>query len=518
MTRTSSHPAHPGDAAPAIVVGSGLAGLATALELAPMPVVLVTRGRLDTPGSTAWAQGGLAAALGPDDSPLQHARDTVAAAAGLGDPQLAAEVAAAAPQAVARLRAWGVAFDRGPDGRERLGREAAHSRARVLHLNGDGSGAGILAALIRSVRATPSIRVLEYSAATALLQDDQGRVAGVRLRRHGRPAEDLPGRAVVLATGGAGGLFAATTNPLAAWGAGLWLAGQAGAVLRDLEFVQVHPTALDLPADPLPLASEALRGAGVRLVDGSGAPLSEDGAAIDLAPRDVVARAVAGARAAGRSVCLDTPGAVAAGLDLAARFPGFLRRCRAAGLDPLSRPVPVRPAAHYHMGGIKVDGRGRSSVPGLWACGEVACTGLHGANRLASNSLLEAVVFAAHVAADVAGAPAQPPATSAAPAGPDLPPAADVGVRRVLDRALGPVRDGAGLRRALVALAAHQGPDAELARVFAVAALRRPGSVGAHVRSDADPAARPRAAPRGLTLAQARRLAAEHCEEATPYP
>ncbi|MBL29377.1 MAG: L-aspartate oxidase [Rhodospirillaceae bacterium] len=505
-----------------IVVGSGIAGLATALELRPLPVLLVTGGALEAPGSTVWAQGWIAAAIGDDDEPALHAADTLAAGAGLSDRDIAVRVAAQAPERIARLIEWGVPFDRDADGVLARGTEAAHSRARILHAGGDRSGAAILKALADVVRATPSITIMEHAVAEDLL--GTGRVTGVRVRR-GREVFSVHGRAVVLATGGAGALYAATTNPPSSWGAGLAMAARAGAVMRDLEFVQFHPTAIDLMVDPLPLASEAIRGEGVPLIDDRGAPVMAGIAGGDLAPRDVVARAVFQAIAGGRTVLLDTPRAM--GGRFAKRFPGIDARCKAAGLVPASLPIPVRPAAHYHMGGIRVDGRGRSSLPGLWACGEVAATGLHGGNRLASNSLLEAVTFSAWIADDIKGeaVPALEPAVgpqSAPSVG--LSDADKVGLsdlRRLMERDVGVVRDGEGLARAVATLSGlvrRSGTSERLRRqaqvslMIALAALHRTESCGAHSRRDAPRA--PSSPPRhqDITLVEAETAAASFAE------
>jgi L-aspartate oxidase len=477
---------------PVVIVGGGIAGLMTALYLAPLPCVLLTRAALGEGSATGWAQGGLAAAVGPDDDPALHAADTLGAADGLADPAVAARVAAAAPQAVADLERFGVVFDRdeaGAGGGYRLSLEAAHGRRRVVHATGDGTGRAVSEALVAAVRRTPSIAVVEGAVATSLLVED-GRVVGVALEDADGRAGVLAAPGVVLATGGVGGLYAATTNPLGARGDGLLLAARAGAVLRDLEFVQFHPTAADIGGDPMPLASEALRGEGAILIDDRGERFMAGLPGQELSPRDVVARAVFARRAAGRTVFLD--GQAAIGDDFERRFPKIYRVCRTAGLDPAREPIPVRPAAHYHMGGVAVDGRGRSSVEGLWACGEVASTGLHGANRLASNSLIEGAVFARFVAEDLRGQTFQEVASSHRPqlpgrAGPALrPPHA---VRRILDGRVGVVRDEDGLRRAIAdLLRLSAGPQAEAgalaALMIAVAALERRESRGGHFRSD----------------------------------
>ncbi|MGY2048564.1 L-aspartate oxidase [Methylobacterium sp. JK268] len=484
-----------------IVVGAGVAGLATALRLAPLPVTLVTAAPLGEGTATAWAQGGIAAAIGEDDAPALHAADTLAAGAGLSDPDTARQVAEAGPGAVAWLAELGLAFDRTPSGALALGLEAAHGRRRIVKAGGDATGRAVLLTLRRAALASPAIVPL-VGHAVALLRDANGRVAGLRVASGARTT-DLPARAVVLATGGIGGLYGATTNPAGAVGSGLALAARAEAVLRDVEFVQFHPTAIAVPGEgPLPLATEALRGEGAVLVDAAGGRVMAGIAGADLAPRDVVARAIFSRRAAGAAVFLD-----ARRVDVARRFPTVAALCREAGFDPAMDPIPVRPAAHYHMGGLRVDARGRTSLPGLWACGEVASTGLHGANRLASNSLLEALAFAPVIAADIAafaGRPGRGHAAEAPPAPDTLPE-----IRALMERAVGVVREEAGLARALRRLArldAAGSPEAAVALLVAAAALRRRESRGAHWRADHPAQEAPRHAE--ITLSEARRLAA----------
>ena len=350
--------------------------------------------------------------------------------------------------------------------------------------------------LVAELRRTPSVTVLEGVDAEDLLLRD-GAVVGLAARR-GAERLRITASAVVLATGGLGGLYARTSNPLGARGDGLAIAARAGARLADLEFVQFHPTALDLGVDPMPLATEALRGEGAVLVNSLGERFMQGLHPLaDLAPRDVVARAIFRERAAGRRVFLDARAAL--GGSFAERFPTVYAACRQAGLDPATQPMPVAPAAHYHMGGIAVDGEGRSSVPGLWAVGEVAATGLHGANRLASNSLLEALVFGERAARDIGGlAPSTAPLAGVAGgehcAGPEDAAALDR-LRRTMDEDVGVERDAAGLSRAVAAfapLAAGQGTAAgqalrnaaTAALLVAVAALGREESRGGHFRSD----------------------------------
>lgn len=480
-----------------IVVGAGLAGVATALHLAPLPVLLI--GPPPRTAASSMAQGGIAAATGPDDDPALHAADTCAAGAGLCDPDIVARVTGAGPRIVRQLLSWGVPFDRAGDGTLARGLEAAHGRPRILHAGGDATGWTVLETLTARMAAAPHITRCELQAFR--LEESGGRVTGLwALAADGGPLF-LPARAVVLATGGLGGLYAATTNPPGARGSGLALAARAGAVLRDLEFVQFHPTAIATGRDPMPLATEALRGAGAVLVDGAGRRLMDGTPQGDLAPRDVVARALHHARIAGHATVLD---ARDIGPDFPRRFPTVLRLCRAAGIDPLRQPIPVRPAAHYHMGGIAVDGRGRTSLDGLHACGEVAATGLHGANRLASNSLLEALAFARWIATDIkAGAARRAPAPGPAPV---FAPARDAaGLRAMMDRDVGVVRTAGGLRRALEAIVPHAGTDDAhlVAALVTLAALDRQESRGGHYRAD-HPACAETGRSATLTLAAAR--------------
>ncbi|RFP59200.1 L-aspartate oxidase [Cognatiluteimonas weifangensis] len=477
---------------PLVVVGHGVAGLSAALAAAPAPVLLVNRARHGEGGASLLAQGGIAAALAPGDSTAAHARDTIAAGAGHNDRDAVLRLTAAAPAAIAWLQAQGVAFDQDARGGLALGREGGHGVARIVHAGGDRSGARVTAALLARARAAAHIQWREQVDADALLLR-AGAVVGVRLRDAAGRCEPVEAGAVVLATGGLGALFAHTTNPAASAGSGLALALAAGARVRDLEFVQFHPTALRADADgaTLPLITEALRGAGARLRDHRGQLLMAFHPLADLAPRDIVARTVWQAQRKG-PVWLDAS-ALAPGWE--AGFPTVLAACRAQGIDPRSQPIPVTPAAHFHMGGIAVDADGASSLPGLYAVGEVACNGVHGANRLASNSLLEGVVCGrrtGQVAAQRARASTPSgAATRLCERGPDLGDAERTALRDLLWRAAGPVRTGEGLRQAQVALRtlADSGWEARLATALLEAALRRPGSLGAHWReADAAPA------------------------------
>ncbi|RED53670.1 L-aspartate oxidase [Aestuariispira insulae] len=378
-----------------VVIGTGAAGLLTALSLAPMPVVLVGTG---AKGSSDLAQGGIAAAVAPEDDAALHAADTLSASSGLCDPETVDLVTGEGALRIALLERFGMPFDRGQDGTILCGREAAHQVNRVVHAHGDGTGAALTKTLWAQVHKADHIQILSPAVAEVLILE-QGHVCGVELAsRTGKIR--LKSEAVILATGGLGQLFSRTTNPDGVCGLGLGLALRAGAELVDMEFVQFHPTAIDIPGkSPNPLATETLRGEGAVLLDHRGQRfMKQIHADAELAPRDVVARAVYRAVKEG-GAWLDARASV--GDVFPDHFPTVHRLCLENGLDPVTAPIPVAPAAHYHMGGIATDRRGRSSQTGLWACGEVASTGLHGANRLASNSLLEALVFAPLVAADV---------------------------------------------------------------------------------------------------------------------
>ena len=476
----------------AVIVGSGLAGLVVALELGRC--TLVTRTALGD-GASAWAQGGIAAAIGPDDDPRLHAEDTVTVSAGLADTEVARVIAAGAAERVRWLEALAVPFDRDDHGLS-LGREAGHRRHRIVHAAGDATGGAVMAQLRAAVTARDDIEVLTDARAVDLLHDG-GRVTGLAVARGGR-LEILTTRAVVLATGGLGRLYARTTNPPMATGDGVAMALRAGVSVRDPEFVQFHPTALDTGADPLPLVTEALRGAGAVLRDADGRRFLTDlHPDAELAPRDVVARANFAAAQRG-PVVLDT-GHLGASIEQ--RFPTVAGLARQAGLDPFA-PLPVTPAQHYAMGGVATDLDGRTSLPGLFACGEVASTGLHGANRLASNSLLEAMVVARRLAAVLrSGTPVVADLGHArAPrrvADLTLPTADDpttmTRLREVMWRCAGPVRDRQGLQEGLEELSAllpllADGADgrnlALLAEVVLRSALARTESRGAHHRSD----------------------------------
>jgi L-aspartate oxidase len=491
----------PGDV---VIIGAGLAGLFTALKLAPLPVTVIAAAPLGEGASSMWAQGGIAAAVGEGDSTDKHAQDTIAAGAGIVDEKIAHMVADEAPDRIRDLLSYGVPFDRDLEGHYVLSKEAAHSEKRVVRVSGDRAGAAIMQALIAAVRLSPSIRVLEGYEADDLISND-GHVEGVRLIR---PAtlgngtyEFVPAAAVVLATGGVGALFALTTNPSYAKGEAIAMAARAGAVIADPEFVQFHPTAIDADIDPAPLATEALRGEGATLVNDKGerfmSKIDERG---ELAARDVVARGVFAEIQAGRRVFLDCRSAIGERFEKA--YPTVFAHCQRVGINPVSDLIPVAPAEHYHMGGIATDERGRTSLSGLWAVGEVASTGLHGANRLASNSLLEAAVFGARVATDIKSVlPADRPGhfveprrvAGTLPADPELRATAVSRLRSIMTTYVGVVRTAKGLRTALDALAAVEKDSSNdtvlanmitTARLITAAALQRKESRGGHYRSD----------------------------------
>ncbi len=384
-----------------VIIGTGIAGLWTAWRLASegQAAIVVTKETL-ADSASAWAQGGIAVALGPGDSPSQHAADTLAASDGLADPEAVRILTSEGPDRIYELLALGARFDRGGDGRLRFGLEAAHTRPRIIHAGGDRTGAALIGCLTQVIRQHPRIELLEHTEVTRLLVED-GRLAGVVALPRGGESYAIHASAVVVATGGVGQLYAVTTNPRVATADGWALAHRVGATLRDIEFLQFHPTALTLPGvNPAPLISEAVRGAGALLVDAEGRRFALDADPRgELAPRDIVARAVAAAASAG-GAWLD---ARQVG-DFPTLFPGITAMLALHGLDATRDLLPVAPALHYAMGGIQTDLEGRTTLGGLWAVGEVASTGVHGANRLASNSLLEGLVFADRAGRSVAAA------------------------------------------------------------------------------------------------------------------
>lgn len=502
-----------------VILGAGLAALTAALRLAPHPVLLIAPDPLGQGASSAWAQGGIAAAMAPDDSPENHAADTVRAGAGIVDETVAGFVTAEAPDQIRALTRLGAPFDRLADGGYVLSREAAHGHARVVRIKGDQAGAEITRSLIAAVVATPSVQVAEGLVAVGL-HLEEGRVAGVRMARaEGSATFLLRCPAVLLAAGGAAGLYAQTTNPARIRGQALGLAARAGAVVADAEFVQFHPTALDCGEDPAPLATEALRGEGACLINRLGerfmVPLHPDA---ELAPRDIVARAIHAQKQAGLRPMLDTR--ACPGSRILTEFPAVSGACLRNGIDPTTQPIPVATAAHYHMGGVASDAEGRSTLPGLWVAGEAASTGLHGANRLASNGLLEAVVFATHAASSIraglSGPVDLPPVdipVLAPCAAPD--PQLVQRLRLAMTRGAGVIRDATGLRACLSEIAAIEAsqPDCEAllnmtaaATLIAMAALIREESRGAHFRSDFPEPCGPQGYRSRMTLAEATAL------------
>jgi L-aspartate oxidase len=441
-----------------LVVGSGVAGLTAALHLREqgLHVTVVTKVNIDD-GSTRWAQGGIAAVLDPLDTPAAHANDTEIAGVGLCDPAAVRVLVEEGPARVRELMRIGAAFDRNPDGSLMLTREGGHRADRIVHAGGDATGAEVQRALHDAVRRDPWIRLVEHALVLDLLRAADGRACGLTLHVLGEGSEDGVGailaRAVVLATGGMGQIYSSTTNPSVSTGDGVALALRAGATVTDVEFVQFHPTSFvtaSVTSVQRPLISEALRGEGAHLVDESGKRFMVGQHELaELAPRDVVAKGIHRVlRATGADhVYLD---ARHLGREfLEQRFPTIVASTRAAGVDPVTDLIPVAPAAHYASGGVRTDLAGRTSIHGLYACGEVACTGVHGANRLASNSLLEGLVFARRIADDIArDLPAQ--ADPVAPAG-DGGWVVSAEIRADLQRAM---TRGAGVLRSADSLAA----------------------------------------------------------------
>ena len=482
------------------IIGAGIAGLFAALKLAPRPVVIVSPSALGDgiappPATTAsaWAQGGIAAAIGPGDSPASHITDTLIAGAGHCNETAVRLICESAPARIDDLLQLGVPFDRAEDGTLSLGLEAAHSHHRIARIQGDRAGAAIMRTITRAVRAAAHITILEHHEAIAL-SAHSGRIHGLCLAYTTSGAQQwLPASTIILATGGIGSLYEVTTNPQGSYGSGIALAASCGAALTDLEFVQFHPTALLLGRDPAPLATEALRGEGAHLLNAVGErfmlpihPLAE------LAPRDIVARAIHRLIASGQNVFLDAREATI-GPNFAERFPTVYAACERAGLNPLTDLLPISPAAHYHIGGIATDLSARTTIEGLYACGETACTGAHGANRLASNSLLESLVFAHQAAEHILSQP-QPLAAGTLPTTHfTLAPVEALPqfttLRRTMMRQVGIERDVRGLMSALemlipltadTALPHRLHQMALVATRIAQSALARPTSLGCH--------------------------------------
>jgi len=470
-----------------LIIGSGVAGLTVALGLSRAYVVTAPE-----KGSTWWAQGGIAAALSDVDSPEQHATDTVDVAGGLAIREAVDILTTGGPAAIQRLVALGADFDRDESGELQLGREGGHRIRRVVHADGDATGAEVMRTLSAAAQTSETVETIEGRVIDLVVSG--GKVAGAVIEAVGGRSVVLA-PAVILATGGAGRLYSQTTNPMGVAGSGIAMAARVGARLADLEFVQFHPTALLAGKDPMPLLTEALRGEGAKLVDGHGARfMDQHHPMAELAPRDIVARAIFWQYEKGEVAYLDARNIV----DIHERFPTVTAHALSVGLDPVHDLLPVSPAAHYYMGGIDVTTTGQTSIDRLWAVGECSSNGVHGANRLASNSLLEGLVFGARVAADVerseielaAGRFMAPSVAS------DLPldgGEALVGLRQIMWDRVGLVRTGSGLweaRNSILDL------DSELRRTVAgrvaadlsimivLAALRRSESRGCHYRAD----------------------------------
>jgi L-aspartate oxidase len=504
-----------------LIIGSGIAGLRAAVELAEAGSVLVLTKAEPREGNTGYAQGGIAAAVGPDDSRQLHAADTIAAGDGLCDPRAVQLLVDEGPRYVEELMSWGVAFDLDPHGKPQLTIEGAHSVRRVLHA-GDTTGRELSRVLWTKVSRLAGVTTIDHARVVELLRNRDGRCTGARYLSEDGTSHLAEAGGVLLATGGAGQVFSDTTNPPVATGDGIAMAYRAGARVIDLEFVQFHPTALRMPGQPRFLLSEALRGEGARLVNASGEAFMERyDPAGELAPRDRVARSIEReTERTGQPVYLSVQH-----LDPAfvhARFPLLSEACRHAGLDLARDRIPVGPAAHYIMGGVETDLHARTSVPGLFAAGEVACTGVHGANRLASNSLLEGLVFGARAGmamrSDVVSGfsrtsvtSGRTPVTSARnssealwPGVIEAPPSAIAEVQQRMWKYVGLFRDRAGLETALAwlepawstlqeRLNAGSRPDSPSWRLVSLltvgllitrAALRREESRGAHYRAD----------------------------------
>ncbi|MFI5897971.1 L-aspartate oxidase [Actinoplanes sp. NPDC051513] len=456
-----------------LVVGSGVAGLTAALHLREqgLHVTVVTKVNIDD-GSTRWAQGGIAAVLDPLDTPASHANDTEIAGVGLCDPAAVRVLVEEGPARVRELMRIGAEFDRYPDGSLMLTREGGHRADRIVHAGGDATGAEVQRALHEAVRRDPWIKLVEHALVLDLLRSADGRACGLTLHVLGEGSEDGVGailsRAVVLATGGMGQIYSSTTNPSVSTGNGVALAMRAGATVTDVEFVQFHPTSFvsaAVTSVQRPLISEALRGEGAHLVDEAGKRFMVGQHELaELAPRDVVAKGIHRVLLATGADHVYLDARHLGGEFLEHRFPTIVASTRSAGIDPATDLIPVAPAAHYASGGVRTDLHGRTTIPGLYACGEVACTGVHGANRLASNSLLEGLVFAKRIAGDIARELPPQADPAATPAGQWV---ADPAIRGDLQRAM---TRGAGVLRSAASLA---GTAEELTRLAGLRAAPR---------------------------------------------
>ncbi|MGW2817922.1 L-aspartate oxidase [Streptomyces sp. NPDC001415] len=502
-----------------VVVGSGVAGLTAALrcDAAGLRTVVVTKTGLGD-GSTRWAQGGIASAHGEGDTPQQHLDDTLVAGAGLCDENAVRALVTEGPDAVRRLIATGAHFDTSPEGDLHLTREGGHHRRRVVHAGGDATGAEVSRALVEAARAA-ALRTIENALVLDLLTDIEGRAAGVTLHVMGEGEHDGVGAvrapAVVLATGGMGQIFSATTNPSVSTGDGVALALRAGAEVSDLEFVQFHPTVLFLGSGSegrQPLVSEAVRGEGAHLVNATGTRfmLGQHELA-ELAPRDIVAKAVTRQMRLHGAEHMYLDARHFGGEMWQTHFPTILAACRSHGIDPVKEPIPVFPAAHHAAGGVRTDLHGRTTIPGLYACGEVACTGVHGANRLASNSLLEGLVFAERIAQHItATSHNRPePETLDGTTLPLLAPDSRLAIQRIMTKGAGVVRSSSSLAEAAAHLESIRADgDAEtpddrkpvvpgvesweatnllcVARALVAAAQSREETRGCHWREDHD--------------------------------
>ncbi len=484
-----------------VIVGAGAAGLFSALSLAPKRVIILSKEPFGGVCASKWAQGGMAAAVDKKDTIVSHISDTIKAAAGTADTEVVNVLINEAPRYVKILEKYGVQFDRDNTGTFRLNREACHNHRRVLRAAaGDGFGHELMRALTEAVRKTPSIIFIEGITAERIIRSngsDKGAVQGVLGRR---TKENKPviftAPAVILATGGIGDLYAKTTNPPGTAGRGIAIAARAGAQLSDLEFVQFHPTALDTNENPAPLATESLRGEGAHLLNGLGEKfMPKYHKMAEMAPRDVVSRAIFAQLQKSQKAFLDCRHINVT------HFPAFLQTCARVGLDPKHDLVPVTLAAHYHMGGVATDLKGRTSVSGLWACGEVAATGLHGANRLASNSLMEVIVMSGRTAADIKNTGISTPEKiqiniEALPTLPQtcvLQPEEDT-LRNIMTDIAGIVRHKHNMIKALRDIISieqkAEGVNSRLAdralvsRMIIISALHRTESRGGHYRSD----------------------------------